>query len=66
MENEKIYFETEEYEIIKNCNDKRYMDERFYCIVDDSFDLVLEKVEFGNFIYGKDVIKVLNNSKILC
>lgn len=66
MENEKIYFETEDYEIIKNCNDKRYMDERFYCIVDDSFDLVLEKVEFGNFIYGKDVIKVLNNSKILC
>ena len=46
--------ETDDYEVIEKCNDKRYKDGRFYCIVDDSFNSVLEKVEFGNFIYGKD------------
>lgn len=66
MENEKIYFETDDYDVIKNCNDKRYKDGMFYCIVDDYFEEILEKVEFGNFIYGKDVVKVLNNSEILC
>ena len=60
-----FYFETDDYEVIKNCNDKRYKDGHFYCIVDDSFDELLEKVEFGRFIYGKEVINLLNNSLIL-
>lgn len=66
MDDDKFYFETEEYDAIKDCNDIRYKDGLFYCIVDDLFNSVLEKVEFGNFIYGKDVIKLLNNSKIIC
>ena len=66
MQNEKIYFETENYEMIRYYNDKRYKDGLFYCVVDDSFDEILEKVEFGSFIYGKEVINLLNNSKILC
>lgn len=60
-----FYFETDDYEVIEKCNDKRYKDGRFYCIVDDSFDGLLEKVEFGRFIYGKEVINLLNNSLIL-
>ena len=62
---EKFYFETDDYFKIANCNDKRYIDGHFYCVVDDNFDLVLEKVEFGRFIYGKDVNFLLNNSLIL-
>lgn len=65
MYDEDYYFETDDYDVIKDCNDIRYMDGLFYCVVDDSFDRLLEKVEFGKFIYGKDVIKLLNNSKIL-
>ena len=65
MYDEDFYFETEDYDIIKNCNDIRYMDGLFYCIVDDSIEPLLEKVEFGKFIYGKDVINLLNNSKVL-
>ena len=34
-------------------------------LVDESFDALLEKVEFGSFIYGKDVNKLLNNSRLL-
>lgn len=62
---EKFYFETNDFFRIENCNDKRYFDGLFYCIVDDDFDLVLEKVEFGRFIYGKEVNNLLNNSLIL-
>ena len=65
MYDEDFYFETDDYDVIKDCNDIRYLDGLFYCVVDDSFDRLLEKVEFGKFIYGKDVIKLLNNSKIL-
>ena len=65
MYDEDFYFETDDYDVIKDCNDIRYVDGLFYCVVDDSFDRLLEKVEFGKFIYGKDVIKLLNNSKIL-
>ena len=40
-------------------------DKMFFCLVDESFEELLEKVEFGNFIYGKDVNKLLNNSRLL-
>ena len=65
MYDEEYYFETDDYDVIKECNDIRYMDGLFYCVVDDSFDRILEKVEFGRFIYGKEVINLLNNSKVL-
>lgn len=65
MSDEKFYFETEEYELIRECNDKRYKDGLFYCVVDNNFDKVLEKVEFGRFIYGKEVVNLLNNSLLL-
>ncbi|MDO5393909.1 MAG: hypothetical protein Q4F33_04830 [Mycoplasmatota bacterium] len=62
---ERFYFETDDYFVIKECNDKRYFEGLFYCLVDDNFDPFIAKVEFGKFIYGKDVNKVLNNSIIL-
>lgn len=62
---DKFYFETADYFVIEKCNDKRYMDGLFYCLVDDSFEDVLAKVEFGKFIYGKEVNKVLNNGIVL-
>ena len=65
MNDDNFYFETEDYDLIRNCNDKRYKDGLFYCVVDNDFDKILEKVEFGRFIYGKEVINLLNNSQIL-
>lgn len=64
-QDEVFYYETDNYDVIENCNDKRYIDGKFYCIVDDYFDELLTKVEFGRFIYGKDLTKVLNNSIFL-
>lgn len=65
MSDEKIYYETDDYSKVELYNDKRYMDGLFYCVVDEYFDKILEKVEFGRFIYGKEVINLLNNSLIL-
>lgn len=62
---EKIYFETDDYFLIDSYNDRRYFDGYFYCLVDAKFDKLLEMVEFGRFIYGKEVNNLLNNSVIL-
>lgn len=60
-----IYFETDDYYLIWKFNEKRYMNNKFYCIVDDKFGDITCFSEFGRFIYGKEVINLLNNSKIL-
>lgn len=60
-----IFFETDNYELINTCNEKRYFDGLFYCIVDDSFDEILEKVEWGRFIYGREVVNLLTKGLIL-
>lgn len=65
MQEEKFFFETDDYDLIKNCNNKRYYEGHFYCVVDDYFDELLEKVEFGRFIYGKEVINLLNKGIVL-
>ncbi len=62
---EPIYYETNDYELVENCNDKRYFEDKFYCIVDDCFEGILEKVEFGRFIYGKEIANILNKGLIL-
>jgi len=46
-----VYYETTDYFIIKDLSNIKYKDGMYYCIVDDSFDEILEKVEFGNFIF---------------
>ena len=60
-----IYFETEDYFFIANGKDIRYLDGKFYLLVDDSFMEKIENEEFGRFIYGEDVINVLANGVIL-
>ena len=62
---EKVFFETDDYFVIENCNDKRFLDGCFYCVVDENFDQSLERIEFGRFVYGREVIEVLNKSTIL-
>ena len=52
-----IYFKTEDYFVIKECSHIMYYDEMYYCIVDDSFDKILEKVEFGDFVLDLDIDK---------
>ena len=50
---EEVYFKTDDYFLIKELNSIKYNDKYYYGLVDDSFDKILEKVEFGEFIFGE-------------
>ena len=46
-----VYYKTEDYFVINGLSNIKYKDGMFYCVVDESFDKILEKVEFGDFIF---------------
>lgn len=47
-----VYYKTTDYFIIKDSSHVSYKDGVYYCIVDDFFDGILEKVEFGDFVFN--------------
>lgn len=49
-----FYFKTSDYFIVSNCNYVYYFDNYYYALVDDSFDKIFEKVEFGLFELESD------------
>lgn len=53
---EKFYFRTKEYFILPPC-DIYYFNEYYYCDVDNISD-IFEVIEFGDFIYGKELYSV--------
>ena len=53
-EDEEIYFKTDDYFVIKDMEHIKYFDKYYYVLVDNSFDKILEKVEFGEFVFGYD------------
>lgn len=65
IRDEDVYFETTDYFVIKDLSNIRYKDEMYYCIVDESFDEILEKVEFGDFIFGYDVEKIISETYVI-
>lgn len=54
---EDIYFVTSDYFTVKEFSTIMYYDGMYYCLVDDSFDKILEKVEFGDFVFSNDINK---------
>lgn len=62
---EKFYFETGDYFTIQKYDNVMFFDDKFYCLIDDSFEDMLEIVEFGRLIYGKEVTNLLNNGTVL-
>lgn len=57
IKDDNIYYKTTDYFLVKDLRDIRYKDGMYYCIVDDDFDEILEKVEFGDFVFDLDNIK---------
>ncbi|MBR3145947.1 MAG: hypothetical protein IKF47_01660 [Bacilli bacterium] len=57
IKEDNVYYKTSDYFVIRNVSNIKYKDGMYYCIVDDSFDEIFEKVEFGEFIFGYDTIK---------
>lgn len=65
IKEENIYFKTKDYFLIKDYSPINYIDGEYYCIVDESFDEILEKVEFGEFVFGYDIYNLLDNSYVI-
>lgn len=55
IKEDNIYYKTADYFVIKDLHDISYKDGMYYCIVDDDFDEILEKVEFGDFVFDIDI-----------
>lgn len=56
-----IYFETDDYFRIKDVKNVRFYKNKFYCLVDDIFN-IYKVVDWGRFIYGEEVLDMLDNS----
>lgn len=53
-DNRKVYFKTKDYFLIDELATIRYYDGYYYGLVDNSFDKLIEKVEFGDFVFNCD------------
>jgi hypothetical protein len=60
-----IYFCTKDYFLIQSYSPVYYLEKKYYCIVDDSFDKILEKVEFGDFVFGEEIENCLQKSLVI-
>ena len=60
-----VYFKTEDYFLIQGIPSVRYSDGMFYALVGDDFDCVMEKIEFGEFVFGNDVMNIFNKGYIV-
>ena len=60
---EDVYFETDYYFVLDGCGELRFYNNNFYCNVRDVS--ILRMVEFGNFIFGDEVLKMLSNSVVV-
>lgn len=62
--NSDFYFKTSDYFNISNFNLVRHYDNNYYCLISDDFNTI-NLCEWGNYIYGDELLKMLNNSSIL-
>lgn len=54
-EKRSFYYQTKDYFIISNLSEVYYFDGYYYALIDDSFDKIFEKVEFGKIILDSDI-----------
>lgn len=59
-----IYFETDDYFLIGDNKEVIFYGDKFYCSV-NNLDNIYNYLEFGNFIYGDEVLKILEQGKIV-
>mgnify|MGYP004615046303 FL=1 len=62
--NEDIYFKTSDYFIIGDVPKVRYFDGDYYCLTRDIPD-INKVIEFGEFVYGSSILKMLYNSSFV-
>ena len=58
-----VYFKTKDFFIINDFNDIRFLDGYYYVLIDNSFDNILDKIEYGEFIF--DNTNFINNGIVV-
>lgn len=66
IDNDKeVYFRTKDYFLVEDTSKICYYDGEYYALVDDSFDKILEKVEYGDFVFGCSLDSVLDKCIVI-
>lgn len=61
-----VYYRTKDYFLIKDREDLLYYNGYYYLLVDDSIiDNIIGIVDFGDFVFGKDIDKILTNAIVV-
>lgn len=60
-----VYYETEDFFLIKNEKNIFYKSEYYYCPVDENFTFDYKRLEFGRFIFGNEITNLLKDINIL-
>ena len=60
-----VYFKTKDYFIIEGNQNIRFFNHDYYVLVDECFNPSYDKFEFGDFVFGYDISKLLENSGIV-
>ena len=63
--NRDVFFKTKDYFLVEDISKICYYDGEYYGLVDDSFDKILEKVEFGDFVFGCSLDSLLENCIVI-
>ena len=60
-----VYFKTSDYFVIKDLSNIRYFNNMYYVLVNDDFDRVLDRIEFGEFLFGYDVLEIIDKTYVI-
>ena len=58
-----VYFKTKDFFIINDFNNIRFLDGYYYVLIDNSFDNIIDKIEYGEFIF--DNTNFINNGIVV-
>lgn len=61
----KVYFKTKDYFLLDNRFEINYLDGYFYGLADYFGDKLLEKVEFGDLVFGSSLEELLGDSYVI-
>lgn len=61
---DKVFFESEDFDILPKESMIYYFNNKFYCNVDD-IPNIIKIADFGRFLYGKEVIQVMDKGIIV-
>lgn len=62
FQNEKFLFETEDYDTIRNYENKMYYNNKFY-VDTDSIDNMNQLIDMGKIVYGEEAREISTHSK---